>query len=128
MTINNTITMTDHMTGTLKSIIRTLNMMISNMQRLDSATNVIGRDVFSRMRAEITSAEVSLSNLENELISVNLAQGRAASVASSWSMKLMGVYSALGILTLHTTKVVGFLFRRPLHCCKSFSFTRSPQA
>lgn len=98
MTINNTITMTDHMTGTLKSIIRTMNMMISNMQRLDSTTNVIGRDAFSRMRAEITSAEVSLSNLENELISVNLAQGRAASVASSWSMKLMGVYSALGII------------------------------
>ena len=31
-------------------------------------------------------------------------------------------------LTLHTTKVVGFLFQRPLHCYKSFSFTRSPQA
>lgn len=98
MTINNTITMTDHMTGTLKSIIRTMNMMISNMQRLDSTSNIIGRDAFSRMRAEITSAEVSLSNLENELISVNLAQGRAAGGASSWSMKLMGVYSALGII------------------------------
>lgn len=96
--IHNTISLTDHMTGTLKSIIRTMNMMISNMQRLDSASNVIGRDAFSRMRAEITSAEVSLSNLENELISVNLAQGRAAGGASSWSMKLMGVYSALGII------------------------------
>lgn len=96
--IHNTISLTDHMTRTLKSIIRTMNMMISNMQRLDSASNVIGRDAFSRMRAEITSAEVSLSNLENELISVNLAQGRAAGVASSWSMKLMGVYSALGII------------------------------
>lgn len=96
--IHNTISLTDHMTGTLKSIIRTMNMMISNMQRLDSASNVIGRDAFSRMRAEITSAEVSLSNLENELISVNLAQGRASGGASSWSMKLMGVYSALGII------------------------------
>ena len=27
-----------------------------------------------------------------------------------------------------TTKVVGFLFQRPLHCYQSFSFTRSPQA
>lgn len=26
-------------------------------------------------------------------------------------------------LTLHTTKVVGFLFHRPLHCHKDFSFT-----
>lgn len=33
-----------------------------------------------------------------------------------------------GVLTLHTTKVVGFLLQRPLHCFKSFSFTRSPQA
>ena len=39
----------------------------------------------------------------------------------------ISLYQSL-LLTLHTTKVVGFLFRRPLHCCKSFSFTRSPQA
>lgn len=95
MTVSNSIAMKDYMTPTLRYIIHTMNMMISNMQRLDAQSNKIGNDAFSAMRRNIASAEVELDTMEQNLTSMYHSSNMVGQSFSSWAMKLTGVWSAL---------------------------------
>lgn len=99
MKIDNQITMTDHMSHTLRSIIKTVNTLMSNIKRVNDITKRVGADGFDRMRRKIISAKVSLESFKNNLIQMSLAQRHNTDSANSWYTKLMGIYSAVGRLS-----------------------------
>lgn len=98
MRVDNSIGINDYMTGTLRSIIRTMNMMISNMEMINRSTRTLGVGAFDAMQREILSAEISLERLRQELINADRAQRRAGSGSGQWGMNLMGIYSLVGMI------------------------------
>ncbi len=98
MRVDNSIAINDYMTATMRSILRTMNMMISNMQRLDAQANVLGAGAFDTMRQEIAAAEVSLGQLRSNLLAADMAQQGAAGSAGAWGMKLAGIYSLVSMI------------------------------
>lgn len=98
MTVSNSIAMKDYMTPTLRYIIHTMNMMISNMQRLDAQSNKIGNDAFSAMRRNIASAEVELDAMEQNLTAMYHSSNMVGQSFSGWAMQLTGIWSALQLI------------------------------
>lgn len=107
--IQNNIGLNDMMTPTLRHIITTINMVISNLERLDQTTNLIGADAFSTMRQEVSQAEIALQRMEAQLSDTQNGTQRVRSGFSSWALTLTGVYSALGIIKGIMASIQGFM-------------------
>ncbi|MFC4805460.1 tape measure protein [Filifactor villosus] len=98
MIVSNSIALQDHMTPVLRYIIQTMNMMISNMQRLDARSNLVGTDAFSAMRRNIASAEIALDQMERELNQMYHSSNATASSFGGWGARLIGVWSTLQLI------------------------------
>lgn len=98
--VQNSIGLTDLLTPTLRHIISTINMMISNLEKLDSTTNLVGRDAFEAMRRGVSEAEISLQRMEAQLNDMHNGTNRVRSGFKSWALTLTGVQSALGLIRM----------------------------
>ncbi|MFR6290227.1 MAG: tape measure protein [Peptococcaceae bacterium] len=96
--VSNSIGLNDYVTGTLRAILRSMNMMISTMQQMDRVSQTVGADGFSAMHREVSAAYVQLEQLENQLRQVDLANQRTGNSFGSWSSRIMGAWGALELI------------------------------
>lgn len=96
--VSNSIGLNDYVTGTLRAILRSMNMMISTMQQMDRVSQTVGADGFSAMNREVSAAYVQLEQLENQLRQVDLANQRTGNSFGSWSSRIMGAWGALELI------------------------------
>lgn len=96
--VSNSIGLNDYVTGTLRTILRSMNMMISTMQQMDRASQTVGANGFSAMNREMSAAYLQLEQLKNQLRQVDLANQRAGDSFGSWSGRIMGAWGALELI------------------------------
>lgn len=109
MNVSNSIGLRDLMTPTLRHIVNTMNMMISNMQKLDSISASVGSDAFTAMRQSITEAEVYLQKMEADLLAMQTSANGVNKGFKSWALTLTGVRSALSLIGLAINKLKSVL-------------------
>lgn len=96
--VSNSIGLNDQVTGTLRTILNSMNMMISTMHQMDRLSQTVGADGFTSMNREVSAAYVQLEQMENQLRQVDLAIGRTGNGFGSWSSKIMGAWGAIELL------------------------------
>lgn len=99
MDVVSTLGINDKMTRIMTGIVRTLNVVISTMQRLDSTSNVVGKDALNLMRHEIRGAEAQLKNLDALLKSTGNNSPPVSGI-SKFQARLMSLYSAVQLVSM----------------------------